>query len=279
MNRFGNPASRQKLPSRRRERASARSTERIRGSGASCCAVKYARAAGWIGICSIRLAPYLPYSPLFNLSSSLLFITKQPKARINPGSARFLLTKFIDSAKGLEVLEAEDRARFEQLVLPHLDAAFNLAAWILSNRSDAEDVTQEAMLRAYRFFGGFYGGDVRAWLLQIVRNTSYTWLEKNRRMHMTDEFNEELHMQSSATPESIAIAGDDRERLKQALETLPARFREVLVLRELEGCSYKEIAEITSTPMGTVMSSLSRARRQLQSAVAKHAGGETTHEL
>jgi RNA polymerase sigma-70 factor, ECF subfamily len=208
-----------------------------------------------------------------------LFITKQTKARINPGSARFSLTKFIDSGKGLAVLEAEDRARFEQLVLPHLDAAFNLAAWILSNRSDAEDVTQEAMLRAYRFFDGFYGGDARAWLLQIVRNTSYTWLEKNRRMHITDEFNEELHTQSSATSESIAIAGDDRERLKQVLETLPPRFREVLVLRELEGCSYKEIAEITSTPMGTVMSSLSRARRQLQSAMAKHAGGETTHEL
>jgi RNA polymerase sigma-70 factor (ECF subfamily) len=179
----------------------------------------------------------------------------------------------------LEVLEAEDRARFERLVLPHLDAAFNLAAWILSSRTDAEDVTQEAMLRAYRFFGGFYSGDVRAWLLQIVRNTSYTWLEKNRRMHMTDEFNEELHMQSSATPESIAIAGDDRERLKQALETLPPRFREVLVLRELEGYSYKEIAEITSTPMGTVMSSLSRARSQLRSAMAKHAAGEITHEL
>lgn len=168
------------------------------------------------------------------------------------------------------MLEAEDRARFEQLVLPHLDAAFNLAAWILSNRSDAKDVT---------FLRWFYGGDVRAWLLQIVRNTSYTWLEKNRRMHITDEFNEELHTQSSATPESIAIAGDDRERLKQALETLPPRFREILVLRELEGCSYKEIAEITSTPMGTVMSSLSRARRQLQSAMAKHVGGEATHEL
>src|SRR5258708_37041884 len=145
-----------------------RSTERIRGSGASCCAVKYARAAGWIGICSIRLAPYLFYSAPFNLSSSLLFITKQPTARINPGSARFLLAKFIDSEKGLEVFEAEDRSRFEQLLLPHLDAAFNLAAWILSNRSDAEDVTQEAMLRAYRFFAGFYGGDVCAWLFYIV---------------------------------------------------------------------------------------------------------------
>jgi RNA polymerase sigma-70 factor (ECF subfamily) len=209
----------------------------------------------------------------------LLSSEKQPKARINPDSVRFSLTECIRSGKGSEVLEAEDRARFEQLVLPHLDAAFNLASWILSNRSDAEDVTQEAMLRAYRFFGGFYGGDLRAWLLQIVRNTSYTWLEKNRRMQMMDEFNEELHMQSSATPESIAIAGDDRERLKQALDGLPPRFREVIVLRELQGCSYKEIAEITSTPIGTVMSSLSRARRQLHSAMAKHAAGEATHDL
>src|ERR1700741_4677077 len=167
--------------------------------------------------------------------------------------------KLIGIEKGLAVLEGEDRARFEQLVLPHLDAAFNLAAWILSNRSDAEDMTQEAMLRAYRYFGSFYGGDGRAWVLEIVLNNSYTWLEKNRRMHITDEFNEELHTQSSATPESIAIAGDDRQRLKQALDGLPPRFREVIVLRELQGCSYKEIAEITSTPIGTVMSSLSRA--------------------
>jgi RNA polymerase sigma-70 factor (ECF subfamily) len=98
-------------------------------------------------------------------------------------------------------------------------------------------------------------------------------------MKMTDQFDEELHMQSSATPESIAIAGDDCERLTRALETLPSRFREVIVLRELEGCSYKEIAAITSIPMGTVMSSLSRARRQLHSALAKGAGGEGTDEL
>jgi RNA polymerase sigma-70 factor (ECF subfamily) len=147
------------------------------------------------------------------------------------------------------VLNAEDRARFEQLVLPHLDAAFNLAVWILSSRADAEDVTQDAM-RAFRFFEGFHGGDVRAWLLQIVRNTCYTWLEKNRRMKMTDQFDEEVHMQSSATPESIAIADDDHERLTQALQTIPPRFREVIVLRELEGCSYKEIAAIASIPLG-----------------------------
>ena len=187
--------------------------------------------------------------------------------------------EYTDREKGLDVLNAEDRARFEQMVLPHFDAAFNLAVWILSSRSDAEEVTQDAMLRALRFFAGFYGGDVRAWLLQIVRNACYTWLEKNRRMKMADQFDEELHMQSSATPESIAIAGDDRERLARALETIPVRFREVIVLRELGGCSYQEIAALTAIPIGTVMSSLSRARRQLHSALAKDAGGKTTHEL
>jgi RNA polymerase sigma-70 factor (ECF subfamily) len=165
-------------------------------------------------------------------------------------------------------LELEDRARFEQLVLPHVDAAFNLARWLLRGRADAEDVAQEALLRACRFFRGFHGEDARAWLLQIVRNTCYTWLEKNRPMELSMEFDEEIHLQACATPETLAIAGDDRERLILALETLPPRFREVLVLRELEGCSYKEIAAITSLPIGTVMSSLSRARRQLCSALA-----------
>jgi RNA polymerase sigma-70 factor (ECF subfamily) len=164
-------------------------------------------------------------------------------------------------------LGLEDRARFEQLVLPHLDAASNLARWLLRRRPDAEDVAQEALLRAYRFFHGFHGGGARAWLLQIVRNTCYSWLEKNRPMDLSMEFDEELHLQASATPETLAMAGDDRERLILALETLPPRFREVLVLRELEGCSYKEIAAITSIPLGTVMSSLSRARRQLYSAL------------
>jgi RNA polymerase sigma-70 factor, ECF subfamily len=153
-------------------------------------------------------------------------------------------------------------------VLPHVDAAFNLARWLLRRRTDAEDVAQEALLRACRFFRGFHGEDARAWLLQIVRNTCYTWLEKNRPMEQSTEFDEELHLQACATPETLAIAGDDRERLILALETLPPRFREVLVLRELEGCSYKEIAAITSIPIGTVMSSLSRARRQLHSALA-----------
>jgi RNA polymerase sigma-70 factor, ECF subfamily len=167
----------------------------------------------------------------------------------------------------------EDRERFEQLVLPYVDAAFNLARWLLRGRSDAEDVAQEALLRACRFFGGFHGGDARAWLLQIVRNTCYTWLEKNRPMDLSMEFDEELHQQTSATPETLAIVADDRKRLTLALETLPPRFREVLVLRELEGCSYKEIAAITSIPIGTVMSSLSRARRQLYSTLANSSQG------
>ncbi len=165
----------------------------------------------------------------------------------------------------LDVLDdPQDQARFEQLVLPHLDAAFNLSRWLLRGRADAEDVAQESMLRAFRFFRGFHGGDARAWLLQIVRNACYTWLEKNRSVDLTTEFNEELHPQPSVSPETLAIAGDNRERLTRALEELPVRFREVLILRELEGCSYKEIAAITSVPIGTVMSALARARQRLQ---------------
>jgi RNA polymerase sigma-70 factor, ECF subfamily len=162
----------------------------------------------------------------------------------------------------LNDLDAENGPRFEQLVLPHVDAAFNLARWLLRTRADAEDVAQETLLRACRFFRGFHGGNARAWLLlQIVRNTCYSGLEKNRPRDLMVEFDEELHPQLVATPESIAIADEGRERLTRALETLPPRHREVLVLRELEGCSYKEIAAITSIPIGTVMSSLSRARR------------------
>jgi RNA polymerase sigma-70 factor (ECF subfamily) len=169
----------------------------------------------------------------------------------------------------LDVLEMQERVRFEQLVLPHVDAAFNLARWVLRGRNDAEDVAQEALLRAYRIFRGFNGADARAWLLQIVRNACYSWLEKNRPMDLSTEFDEQLYPQSSATPESLAIAGDDKERLTRALEALPPRFREVLVLRELEGCSYKEIASITAMPIGSVMSALSRARQRLQQSLTQ----------
>ena len=177
------------------------------------------------------------------------------------------------------MLDPPDQMRFETLVLPHLDAAFNLARWLLRSGTDAEDAAQEAMLRAYRFFHGFRGGDVRAWLLQIVRNTCFTWMEKNRHGKDMSEFDEALHGPMGPTPESLAIAADNRGRLTQALESLPSRFREVIVLRELEGCSYKEIATITSIPIGTVMSTLSRARRQLQLALNNPAKKEAIREL
>jgi RNA polymerase sigma-70 factor (ECF subfamily) len=178
-----------------------------------------------------------------------------------------------------EALSPQDTERFNQLVLPHLDSAFNLARWLVRNRTDAQDVTQDAMLRAYRFFGGFHGGDARAWLLQIVRNTCFSWMEKNRRPQPEAEFNEEVHVPNRITPEALAIASNNRDRLARALETLPPRFREVLVLRELEGCSYKEIAAITSIPIGTVMSALSRARQQLQVALTSPAREEAAREL
>src|SRR5258705_12440736 len=166
------------------------------------------------------------------------------------------------------VLESGERQRFERMVMPHQDAAFNLARWLLRSRADAEDVTQEAMVRAFRFIAGFHGVDARAWLLQIVRNACYTWLEKNRRTDLTTEFDETIHLQAQGqaaqTPEAAAVASNERERLMRALESLPARSREVLVLRELEGCSYKEIATITSIPIGTVMSTLARGRHGLK---------------
>jgi RNA polymerase sigma-70 factor (ECF subfamily) len=179
----------------------------------------------------------------------------------------------------LNDLDAEGRLRFEQLVLPHIDAAFNLARWLLRRREDAEEVAQEALLRACRFFRGFRGGDVRAWLLQIVRNTCYSRLAKDRPREPMVEFDEELHPQPVATPESIAIVNDDRQRLTRALEALPSRCREVVVLRELEGCSYKEIAAIMSIPVGTVMPSLSRARRQLCLALADRPCKEVVREV
>jgi RNA polymerase sigma-70 factor (ECF subfamily) len=184
-----------------------------------------------------------------------------------------------DQGKGSDVLDSRDQVRFEQLVLPHLDAAFNLARWLLSSRADAEDVAQDAMLRAYRFFAGFHGGDVRAWLLQIVRNTCYTWLEKNRPLQQMAEFDEYLHGEASPTPEALAIATDNREQLTRALESLPPRYREAIVLRELEGCSYKEIAAITGMPIGSVMSTLSRARRQLELELVKPTAQETPRGL
>jgi RNA polymerase sigma-70 factor (ECF subfamily) len=150
----------------------------------------------------------------------------------------------------------------------------NVAGWLLRNRSDAEDVVQEALLRAYRFFDRFRGGEARAWLLRIVRNSCYSWLEKNRPTELMTEFDEESHCLPTPTPETLAVQADERRTLMQALESLPPRSREVIVLRELDDCSYKEIAEITGIPIGTVMSTLSRARERLHRILAGAAAKE-----
>jgi RNA polymerase sigma factor (sigma-70 family) len=160
---------------------------------------------------------------------------------------------------------------FEQVVLPHLDAAYNLARWLVRNSHDAEDVVQEAYLRAFRFFGGFQGGNARAWLLKIVRNTSYSFLETNRPADLGVEFDEKLHTPEAATPDAEAalLQSVESQLLRAALEQLPVHFRELLILRELEGLSYKEIAAMTEVPIGTVMSGLARARAQLKKCLLR----------
>jgi len=164
-------------------------------------------------------------------------------------------------------LEQQDKLiRFEQVVLPHFDAAYNLARWLTRSDPDAQDVVQEAYLRALRFFDGFRGGDPRAWLLSIVRNACYDWLRKNQAFDAATEFDEEIHSGESgaASPEALLLQRADSHLLQRALEELPVKFREVLVLRELEGLSYKEIADVAGIPLGTVMSSLARARQRLR---------------
>ncbi len=156
--------------------------------------------------------------------------------------------------------------RFEEMIMPHLDAAYNLARWLTRNEHDAEDVVQEASLRAFKFFGDFRGVNGRAWLLTIVRNTCYSWLQQNRAQEITNPFDEEIHTAESGIldPAAWMLKSSDSVALKKALAELPAEFREVVVLRELEGLSYKEIADIANVPLGTVMSRLARARERLK---------------
>ena len=164
---------------------------------------------------------------------------------------------------------------FEAVVLPHMRAGYNLARWLLRNDHDAEDVTQEAIVRAFRFFDGFSGDNPRAWLLTVVRNSAYTFLQQNRARELDTEFDEVLHSEpasngrSSETPEVLVLRSAQQRFLNEAVEALPVEFREAFVLREMEGLSYKEIADVARIPIGTVMSRLSRARRQLQAAVAR----------
>jgi RNA polymerase sigma-70 factor (ECF subfamily) len=176
-----------------------------------------------------------------------------------------------------QMLEHNDLPNFEQAVLPHLDAAYNLAHWLVRNPQDAQDAVQEAYLRAFRFFPGFRGGDARAWLMKIVRNTCYTWLHTNRPLQDAKEFDENLFPPDPRTfnPEELVLQDDSGTQVRKALEELPANFREVLILREIEGMSYKEIEDITGMPAGTVMSSLSRARGRLRQVLTSLMNGGT----
>lgn len=161
--------------------------------------------------------------------------------------------------------------------MPHLDAAYNLARWLLRNDADAEEAVQEAFLRAYRFFGGFRGEDGRAWLLAIVRNTCYTLHGRLADPGASEEFDELVHTMDADSaggighmvrdPEALAIAQADCDWVNRAIEGLPLVFREVLVMREIEGLSYKEIAKIIDIPLGTVMSRLARGRNLLQASL------------
>ncbi len=171
------------------------------------------------------------------------------------------------------VLRETGRSNFEEVLLPHLDAAYNLARWLTRDPADADDVVQEAYMRAFRFFGGFHGGDSRSWLLKIVRNTCYTWLRKNRPREIVYELDEEQHEATSGDPDAVLQENIDRQLVRKLLDELPPEYREIIVLRDIEGLSYKEISAVTEMPLGTVMSRLSRARKRLQSdAAATQAG-------
>jgi len=164
--------------------------------------------------------------------------------------------------------DAGKRARFERAMLPHLDSAYNLARWLAGNDQDAQDVAQEACLRALTFFDGFHGEDGRAWLLAIVRNTCYDWLRKNRNLRLLGSPEElEAVVSGGPDPEAEQLRQADRRLVREGLEALPPEYREVLVLRELEDMSYKQIAQVTGVPIGTVMSRLARGRKRLEAVL------------
>lgn len=154
-------------------------------------------------------------------------------------------------------------------MVPHIDAAFNLARWLTQDAHAAEDVVQESYLRAARYFHSFHGGDGRPWLLGIVRRTAFDWLGKYRSEAIAS-YNDETHDRGddSMNPASLAIREDEQQSVRSALEDLPPQLREAIVLRELEGLSYQEIATVAQVPIGTVMSRISRGRRQLQQRLA-----------
>jgi RNA polymerase sigma-70 factor (ECF subfamily) len=169
--------------------------------------------------------------------------------------------------------ETSDQARFAEVFLPHLVDAFRLARWIAGSRADAEDIVQEASMRAFKNIRGFSGGDPRAWVLTIVRNTSYSWLTKNRPKvlvlseDLDQHTRETIEQEDPQTPETALIAQLDAQQVRKAMASLPVPFREVLVLREIHDLDYRTIAEVAALPIGTVMSRLARARSMLAAAI------------
>ena len=176
---------------------------------------------------------------------------------------------------------AEERRQFEEIFLPHLDAAYNLARWIVQNDQDAEDIVQEAFVRAFKGFHGFRGGNGSAWLLTIVRNTAYTWINKRMPDQKLVPYVEERHADIISIDQSAneSVIEKRRQDLSDALERLPSEFREVIILYEIEGLSYKELALSLGVPVGTVMSRLSRARRRLQQEFSQFYSRRAANDL
>lgn len=183
------------------------------------------------------------------------------------------------------MLSESEQERFERAMLPHLDAAYGLARWLTRNHELAEDAVQEAYLRALRFFGSLRGSDGRPWLLKIVRNACFELMEREQMAGGSEAYDEEQHGAATAAvgavvvlpvnPEAAAIDRAERQLVRECIASLPCDFREAIVLRELHDCSYKEIADITGAPIGTVMSRLSRARRLLQGLISQRVKRET----
>ena len=175
-------------------------------------------------------------------------------------------------------INAESRLRlFEEIILPQLNAAYNLARWLTRNEHDAQDVVQEAYLRAFRFFDSYRGGDGKSWLLEIVRNTCFTWRRREKRSLTTVVFDEAAHTSGVHPPnqEEALVDAANRTVLQNCIERLPEAFREVLVMRDLEEMSYRQIAEVAGIPTGTVMSKLSRARKRLEECVSGRSSMES----
>jgi RNA polymerase sigma factor (sigma-70 family) len=199
-----------------------------------------------------------------------------PSAVILPPSRDLspLLCKAAAPRKG-PLLQVDERRRFEDVMLPHINAAYNLARWLTQDEHAAEDVVQEAYFRAARYFASFRGGDGRPWLLGVVRRTAFDWFSDHRGKGAVT-FDEDLHDRgdNSSDPFQVAIRKSDQLSVRRALEELPLPLREVLVLRELEGMTYQQIATSIEVPIGTVMSRLKRGRAQLQWRLAAVVGGE-----